>query len=72
MRWRIAGAMDHDAIAGAAGTRERMVISAEAERVSRRAAEALAASRQERARMDVSVPTWCDSPRCMLGVTASR
>jgi hypothetical protein len=60
MRWRIAGAMDHDAIAGAAGTREHMVISAEAERVSRRAAEALAASRQERARMDVSVPTWYD------------
>ena len=57
--WRFPGAMDHDAIAGAAGSRERMVISAEAERVSRRAAEALAASRAERARVDVSIPTWC-------------
>ena len=58
--------MDHDAIAGAAGSRERMVISAEAERVSRRAAEALAASRAERARVDVSIPTWCAPARCVL------
>ena len=55
--------MNHDAIAGAAGSHERMAISAEAERVSRRAAEALAASRMERARVDVSVPTWCVARR---------
>jgi hypothetical protein len=54
--------MNHDAIAGAAGRGgERMVVSAEAERVARRAADALRASRDERARSDVSVPTWCAS-----------
>jgi hypothetical protein len=52
--------MDHDRIAGAAGGgRERVAVNAEAERVARRAADALRASREERQRIDVSVPTWC-------------
>ena len=49
----IAGAMNHEAIAGGGSA-----VAAEAERVARRATQALATSREARAGNDVSVPTW--------------
>ncbi|KAL3701872.1 hypothetical protein R1sor_019894 [Riccia sorocarpa] len=53
----IHSAMDHDAILGVSET-EKASVDIEAERVARRAANALLQSRRIRSNDDISVPTW--------------
>ena len=57
----IRGAMNHDAIIGASGSKDHLVggsAAAEAERVARRAHQAVTQSGRQRLQSNVAVPTW--------------